>query len=397
MKIKYIVALFVTLIFTGCGSSGGGSSSGSATATSPSSSSSYTDVVVERGPVIGAYVVDDSGNRAINIGSGTYRFYSAITHPISVYGGYIDINRDGTIDLSDTKLTLPLVVSEQNRYKITILTTLSALSELKNELMSSYGLSEEDIYTLTPSNSLKVAAISDAVFRYCIENNTTVQNINLTALQSIKGTIDSTISSYENESGEISTIVKNREISLIDELNITLQDLGISLDSVQTDITQSSTQTRDPSSIADSMPIYELSADDKSGLLFMYQEEKVARDVYNYLYNKWNLRVFSNIAKSEQTHMDAVKSLLQKYNLTIPSDDVGVFELEELQSLYNTLITSGSVSANEALKVGKLVEETDIADLQSRISTAAEDIKLVYQELLNGSYNHLNAFSKQIR
>jgi len=299
--------------------------------------------------------------------------------------------------LSDTKLTLPLVVSEQNRYKITILTTLSALSELKNELMSSYWLSEEDIYTLTPSNSLKVAAISDAVFRYCIENNTTVQNINLTALQSIKGTIDSTISSYENESGEISTIVKNKEISLIDELNITLQDLGISLDSVQTDITQSSTQTRDPSSIADSMPIYELSADDKSGLLFMYQKEKVARDVDNYLYNKWNLRVFSNIAKSEKTHMDAIKSLLQKYNLTIPSDDVGVFELEELQSLYNTLITSGSVSANEALKVGKLVEETDIADLQSRISTAAEDIKLVYQELLNGSYNHLNAFSKQIR
>lgn len=143
-------------------------------------------------------------------------------------------------------------------------------------------------------------------------------------------------------------------------------------------------------------PVYDLTQEQKDGLVFMYQEEKVARDVYNAMYEKWGNKVFSNIAKSEQSHMDAVKAILDKYNLTVPNDTLGAFELQELQELYNNLITMGSVSSNEAMKVGVLVEQTDIADLLERIEDAPEDIKVVYQNLLNGSYNHLNAFSKQV-
>ena len=146
----------------------------------------------------------------------------------------------------------------------------------------------------------------------------------------------------------------------------------------------------------ESMPTYNLTQEQKDGLVFMYQEEKVARDVYNNLYEKWNIKVFSNIAKAEQSHMDAVKSILEKYNLDIPNDEVGVFELEELQKLYDDLVAMGSVSSSEAIKVGVLVEETDIKDLEELIVDAPEDIKVIYQSLLNGSYNHLNAFNKQV-
>ena len=66
---------------------------------------------------------------------------------------------------------------------------------------------------------------------------------------------------------------------------------------------------------------YNLTERDKNSLLYMYQEEKIARDVYITLGNKWNLRIFKNISQSEQRHMDAVKAILNKYNIPIPNID----------------------------------------------------------------------------
>ena len=59
-----------------------------------------------------------------------------------------------------------------------------------------------------------------------------------------------------------------------------------------------------------------LTDDETDWLTYMREEEKVARDVYLYLNEKWNVRIFKNIAASEQTHMDAIKALLDTY--TIP-------------------------------------------------------------------------------
>ena len=56
-----------------------------------------------------------------------------------------------------------------------------------------------------------------------------------------------------------------------------------------------------------------LSATEKESLLYMREEEKLARDVYNAFYDRYGLRVFSNIATSEQAHMDAVLTLLNRY------------------------------------------------------------------------------------
>lgn len=375
-----------SLLLGGCGSS----------STSTTADPTYTDVTVERGPVIGAYVVDNSGKRAINLGNGQYRFSIAPTYPITAYGGYIDVNRDGVIDGNDTTLTMPLSLGEQNRNKLTIVTTLATNEELKNKILTTYGLSEEELFTLTPSTSLKISAISDEVFKYCIENNSSVEDINLTTFSTLENEINSTITTYENSSDDLLTIATNNEIALVDELNVTLTDTDANLSEVALDITQSSTQTNDPTAMLDAMPLYTLSDEQKAGLVFMYQEEKVARDVYNAMYTKWGNRVFTNIAKSEQSHMDAVKAILEKYSLVVPSDEAGVFTDSDLLALYNTLIAMGNVSSNEAMKVGVLVEETDIADLIERMVDAPDDIEIVYQNLLNGSYNHLNAFSKQV-
>ena len=59
-------------------------------------------------------------------------------------------------------------------------------------------------------------------------------------------------------------------------------------------------------------------------LLYMREEEKLARDVYLTMYVKWKTHVFSNIADSEQMHTLAVKSLLDAYGLYDPAENIYV-------------------------------------------------------------------------
>jgi hypothetical protein len=114
----------------------------------------------------------------------------------------------------------------------------------------------------------------------------------------------------------------------------------------------------------------------KDDLIFMYQEEKMARDVYIALGKKWGERVFLNIQRSEQNHMNAIERLLNKYSLSVLVDnsDIGHFANEELQALYNDLLAKGNLSLKDALEVGVAIEETDIADLEEKMANTPLDI-----------------------
>jgi hypothetical protein len=137
------------------------------------------------------------------------------------------------------------------------------------------------------------------------------------------------------------------------------------------------------------------------GLQFMREEEKVARDVYRVLDAKWNLREMANIAQSEQRHMDAIKILLARYGVVDPAKNTaeGAFVNQSLQQLYGSLSERGLQSVTDAYQVGKLIEETDIADLDKHLAelTTELDIKKVYSNLRQGSLQHLAAFSRHLR
>ncbi len=144
-----------------------------------------------------------------------------------------------------------------------------------------------------------------------------------------------------------------------------------------------------------SLPYEELSAVEKDALTYMVEEEKVARDVYNFLYETWGIPVFANIANAEQRHMDAIISLLDKYGLDNPVTnlDAGQFVNQELQTLYTNLIVAGQVDEEEALLVGATIEDVDIFDLLHELQVVDnEDITRVFENLLKGSENHLRAF-----
>jgi hypothetical protein len=135
----------------------------------------------------------------------------------------------------------------------------------------------------------------------------------------------------------------------------------------------------------------------KASLIFMVEEEKLARDVYTTLYAKTGLRQFANINKAEQTHMDLMRGLLKTYGIKDPTlgKAVGKFNSAALTALYKKLIADGSVSLVAALDAGIAVEKKDIADIDKILKiTQPADVKLVFDRLIAGSYNHLAAFTR---
>jgi len=153
----------------------------------------------------------------------------------------------------------------------------------------------------------------------------------------------------------------------------------------------------------------------------MGNEERLAYDVYNRLYEEWGTKQFTNIAnKSEVKHIKAVQDLIKKYkvsddvsftnvdlpalgymNTPIENMQAGTYDISKIQRLYDDLVAQGSTSEVEALKVGCIVEVVDVNDLDEYIKIAedsnASDVVDVFNFLRDGSYNHYWSFDKGLK
>jgi len=163
-----------------------------------------------------------------------------------------------------------------------------------------------------------------------------------------------------------------------------------------------------------------LSQELKNTLSHMGNEERLAFDIYNELYEIYPQRQLYNIANnSESVHIQAVQFLVQKYigdysefsnvdstelaykETPISQMQTGVYDIQAIQDLYNTLYNKGKVSAKDALEVGCMVEVVDINDLTEYITLAeksdADDIATVFGFLRQGSYQHYWAFDSALK
>ena len=117
----------------------------------------------------------------------------------------------------------------------------------------------------------------------------------------------------------------------------------------------------------------ELLETDKEALLYMLEEEKLARDTYDYLDNKWGIKQFTNIKKSEQSHMNAIINLLDQYSIDYTILPYGSFEDETLQNYYSQFVESGQISQANALQIGATIEDLDIFDLTESIDQTSNE------------------------
>lgn len=141
----------------------------------------------------------------------------------------------------------------------------------------------------------------------------------------------------------------------------------------------------------------ELTQDDQKALLFMLEEEKLARDTYEFLDELYAINQFSNIKLSEQSHMNAVINLLEKYGVVYNVLPYGLFENKDIQRLYDQFVDKGQLDALNALQVGANIEDLDIVDLTEFIETTSNSSMIsVFESLQCGSRNHLRSFVSAI-
>lgn len=162
---------------------------------------------------------------------------------------------------------------------------------------------------------------------------------------------------------------------------------------------------------------YELTDEIKNELAYMGNEERLAHDVYNKLYESFpNLKQLTNIpTNSEIKHIEAVRALINKYEidgktlsvvdvenaLLTPEADVanvaGQYDIQKIQDLYDMLIAKGEQSEIDALQVGCIIEVVDINDLDEFLVHAedskAQDVIDVFEFLREGSYSHYWSFN----
>jgi hypothetical protein len=142
-----------------------------------------------------------------------------------------------------------------------------------------------------------------------------------------------------------------------------------------------------------------LSVTEKDNILYLYEEEKLAHDIYVAMYNLYGAYIFNNISESEQRHMDSVAKLISKYELddSVIDNDPGIFTNLIIQGEYNRLLGDGKQDLTSALWVGVEIEVMDIGDIENMLKeTEKADIERVLSNLLDGSKNHLDAFNTQL-
>jgi hypothetical protein len=137
-------------------------------------------------------------------------------------------------------------------------------------------------------------------------------------------------------------------------------------------------------------------ADLATELQFAREEERMARDLYQALADKYDDALpFSRITLSEQRHFDAVGTLLDRYDVADPADQkkAGDYADATLQKLYDGWLADGLASLDDAYDVGVALERRDIADLEDALDqNLPADVTQVYTALLSGSQHHLAAF-----
>lgn len=144
------------------------------------------------------------------------------------------------------------------------------------------------------------------------------------------------------------------------------------------------------------VPSGTLTTEQRATLAYNAEEEKLAHDLYTEFANRYEAAIFDRIAIAESRHLDAIRTLLDRYGIADPTagQAPGSFTTPDVQAIYDSLLAKGQGSERAALEAGVTVETDDINQLRAALDgLTAPDVQRVYTNLLRASEGHLTAFT----
>ena len=142
-----------------------------------------------------------------------------------------------------------------------------------------------------------------------------------------------------------------------------------------------------------------LTKKEKWALLFILEEEKMIRDLSYNFSDKYEDKIFEDIYKAENSHIDPVQKIVRDYNLDDPSSkkDVGEFHNPQIRMIYDELLKQGQKDKVSAYKALLQALERNISNLNENIDKTDKDgILFLFRNLRRSSKNHMKSLLNKI-
>lgn len=133
--------------------------------------------------------------------------------------------------------------------------------------------------------------------------------------------------------------------------------------------------------------------------LKLYQEEKLAYDLYGEFYERWSLNVFNSVQQREAKHVWCVERIMDNYGFDhVSNSKAGSYPDREIQKIYDDLSVKGCISDLAALEAAAYIKEKHISQLRERIRYQEDEyiVKVIFL-MESAAQSHLRAFVKSIR
>lgn len=139
--------------------------------------------------------------------------------------------------------------------------------------------------------------------------------------------------------------------------------------------------------------------DNRELFLKLYQEEKLAYDLYGEFYERWSLGVFNKVQQREAKHVWCVEKIMDNYGYDYEiNDKSGLYPDREIQKIYDDLSVKGCISDLAALEAAAYIKEKHICQLRERIRYQEDEyvVKVIFL-MESAAQSHLRAFVNSIR
>ncbi len=109
-----------------------------------------------------------------------------------------------------------------------------------------------------------------------------------------------------------------------------------------------------------------LTQDQINDLEDLYEYEKLKKDVYSTFDDIWDSDDLKELEKSAEDSMDDIEKIFDENDLELPvlSDGTGVFENQELEDTYDSIITDGENSLEDAITESFNLDNNDFKSLE---------------------------------
>lgn len=155
----------------------------------------------------------------------------------------------------------------------------------------------------------------------------------------------------------------------------------------------------------DSLPKEDLSEDEVKAMTEALMDEYKARDFYTLVIEKFGeVDPFVNIKRAEETHIDALKKLFEKYGLQVPEDSM-MDEAEKLMENVEKLEDACKIGVQAEIenkemydRLFKMVNNQDIERVFTSLRDASQNQHLpAFERCAEGNYNEGNEVGKSYR